>query len=49
MKKTVKITLLSILLSVFTACGFLDENMNTHYSGDDIFGSEAALEAFVAA
>lgn len=47
MKKTVKITILSILLPIFSACGFLDENMNTHYSGDDIFGSEAALEAFM--
>lgn len=34
------------LLSI-VSCGFLDENMRTKYSEEDIFGSEPALEAFV--
>ena len=47
MKKTVKIIAISLLIPAVAACGFLDENMNTHYSGEDVFGSEQALEAFV--
>lgn len=30
-----------------TGCSFLDENLNTKYSTEDIFGSEEALESFV--
>lgn len=47
MKKTLRILAVSLLLPAFAGCGFLEENMNTHYSGEDIFGSERALEAFV--
>ena len=38
---------MSLLVSGLASCAFLDENMNTHYSGEDIFGSEMGLEAFV--
>lgn len=44
MKKLLNIFAISIL---FTGCSFLEENMNTHYSGEDIFGSKEALEAFI--
>lgn len=44
MKKIFSIIAVSVLA---WGCHFLDENMNTHYSGEDIFGSEAALEAYV--
>ena len=44
MKKIFAIISVSVLAC---GCHFLDENMNTHYSGEDIFGSEAALEAYV--
>ncbi len=36
-----------ITAMLIAGCSFLDENMNTQYSEEDIFGSEAALEAFV--
>lgn len=44
MKKILSIFAASILVA---GCSFLDENMNTHYSSEDIFGSEEALEAYV--
>lgn len=44
MKKLLSIIAASVLV---WGCHFLDENMNTHYSSDDIFGSEAALETYV--
>lgn len=44
MKKFFSIFVASILVA---GCSFLDENMNTHFSADDIFGSEEALEAYV--
>ena len=44
MKKIVSIIAVSILVA---GCHFLDENMNTKYSTEDIFGSEEALESFV--
>ena len=44
MKKILSILAVSALVA---GCSFLDENMNTHYSTEDIFGSEEALETFV--
>ena len=44
MKKVISIIAVSILVA---GCHFLDENMNTKYSTEDIFGSEEALESFV--
>ena len=47
MKKTIlRIAAVVAALSL-SACHFLDENMNTHYSSEDIYGSESALEAAV--
>ena len=44
MKKFLSLIAVSILVA---GCHFLDENMNTKYSSQDIFGSEEALESFV--
>lgn len=42
-----KILTLFAVSTLVAGCSFLDENMNTHYSSEDIFGSEEALEAYV--
>ena len=47
MKMTIRLFIVSVLISGLASCDFLDENMNTHYSEEDIFGSEMGLEAFV--
>lgn len=40
--------LLTVCAAIWvSSCSFLDENMNTHYSDEDIYGSESALEAAV--
>lgn len=44
MKKIISIIAVSVLVA---GCHFLDENMNTHYSSENIFGTEEALETFV--
>ena len=44
MKKIISIIAVSILVA---GCHFLDENMSTKYSTEDIFGSEEALESFL--
>ena len=48
MKKTLQLLMAVALMSGFASCGFLDENMNTHYSEKDIFGTKEGLEAYVA-
>lgn len=42
-----KISIVFLISAIVAGCSFLDENMNTHYSSGDIFGSEEALETFV--
>lgn len=44
MKKILTVFAVSILAA---GCSFLDENMNTHYSTGDIFGSKEALETYI--
>ena len=47
MKTIIRLFIVSVLIAGLASCDFLDENMNTHYSEEDIFGSEMGLEAFV--
>ena len=45
--RRIRYAVLAIALTLNVSCSFLDENMNTHYSDGDIYGSESALEACV--
>lgn len=47
MKKIFKVLLASSMAVCLASCNFLDENMNTNFTSEDIFGSESALESYV--
>lgn len=47
MKNIFKAIAVILLTAGVNSCSFLDENMNTNYSTEDIFGSEASLETYM--
>lgn len=47
MKKVYRYLLTIVLAGSLASCNFLDENMNTHYTAQDIYGSEEALETYL--
>ncbi len=47
MKKIFRLLLTIAISASVASCGFLDENMNTNYTTEDIFGSEEALETYL--
>ena len=47
MKNIYGLTTIILMAVSITSCSFLDENMNTRYSEEDIYGSKPALESAI--